>query len=1009
MRNFLLLCLWAACSFANAQDDCLYQAEIVITTENWGEEVSWTLFDDNGDVAISGSNYESYNSYVAVACLNDACYTLELVDSFGDGWNGATISLNYADLGIMLGPLTIEQGDYASFSVGVDSDCNGQQIEGNGNGGGIADIWGCMDTNALNYDSTATVHCCCQYPTDCSNSNMLTVVQTGLGQDVWCDSLWSGPVAEFSVSGLGFWWNPSFQGANDEGQWVMEGCIADGCYNLFIAGANCSGLGTVEVLLNGETLNVYELGDDVWISEGLGINEDNCEFSTYGCTDPEAPNYDANANADDGSCLEPCDCPDVYDPVCGVQFNTGQTLTFNNMCELECAGAWFQWEGDCSDVPVYGCLDPEALNYDANANADSGWCIYLPECDGTALVTLASYGSNADSLPGDWFGPGPSAYFESVNGYYGNFVTISDEFGGHTSYGCLEDGCYNFYLLSNGWNGGTMEVTVDNGFNETYSLAADQFQAVYPFGINATGCEVFIAGCTDPEAMNYNNLATEDNGSCEYPFYCPDDLITGQLYVCTFSNGNEVALTILDSDGEVFYSQSGYADLAIDYIDVCIDPNECYTAIMSNNTGGNSWNGGYFWMQSPNVEWVNGSLEGSTTESIEFGTGADCVDTNNIWGCTDPEALNYNDMASNDDGSCVYDNTDPVDPIDCGSDNLVTGLFFQGDPFIDEVSWAVLDTLGNVLIAGNGSGPNGADTPVAQGCLPDGCYTVELYDSFGDGWGGGLLIITADPVALTFTLEEGEFASFPLELGIGCGEAPLTIWGCTDPGASNYSVGADADDGSCEYASCPLIEVTVMTYTLSDGNEVGWTIEGETAEDSVWFSSIPMGDFGAQAHTFCMAAGCYTMNLYDSAGDGWDQGWIEVWTDGTFMAASSYEEGGTNTMSMGIGMECGDAPDATGGGTNAGMSGWDDAVDFSIYPTPTGEIVNVLGEGFDNEFPVVVRIKDMMGKLIAERTVLPGEGKSAWQFDVRDWPVGIYTAEGIQGTRVALGKVMVAR
>jgi hypothetical protein len=128
------------------------------------------------------------------------------------------------------------------------------------------------------------------------------------------------------------------------------------------------------------------------------------------------------------------------------------------------------------------------------------------------------------------------------------------------------------------------------------------------------------------------------------------------------------------------------------------------------------------------------------------------------------------------------------------------------------------------------------------------------------------------------------------------------------------------------------------------------------------------------------------------------------------MTSASYQVNGINSMSLGIGADCATEPEVGDSGVNnPGMSGWDDAVDFSIYPTPTGEIVNILGGGFDNEFPVVVRIKDMMGKLIAERTVLPGEGKSAWQFDVSDWPVGIYTAEGTQGTRVALGKVMVAR
>ena len=34
----------------------------------------------------------------------------------------------------------------------------------------------------------------------------------------------------------------------------------------------------------------------------------------YGCTDPEAMNYNAEANTDDGSFYPECD--DVYEPVC---------------------------------------------------------------------------------------------------------------------------------------------------------------------------------------------------------------------------------------------------------------------------------------------------------------------------------------------------------------------------------------------------------------------------------------------------------------------------------------------------------------------------------------------------------------------------------------------------------------------------------------------------------------------------------------------------------------------
>ena len=42
-----------------------------------------------------------------------------------------------------------------------------------------------------------------------------------------------------------------------------------------------------------------------------------------------------------------------------------------------------------------------------------------------------------------------------------------------------------------------------------------------------------------------------------------------------------------------------------------------------------------------------------------------------------------------------------------------------------------------------------------------------------------------------------------------------------------------------------------------------------------------------------MAAGCYTMTLHDASGDGWDQGWVEIWMDGDLMTTGTYEANGT--------------------------------------------------------------------------------------------------------------------
>ena len=62
---------------------------ITVDGGSWQYEVSWTIYDSNGAVVVSGG--APY--YDEGTCLLDGCYTIEMTDSFGDGWNGNDLTI----------------------------------------------------------------------------------------------------------------------------------------------------------------------------------------------------------------------------------------------------------------------------------------------------------------------------------------------------------------------------------------------------------------------------------------------------------------------------------------------------------------------------------------------------------------------------------------------------------------------------------------------------------------------------------------------------------------------------------------------------------------------------------------------------------------------------------------------------------------------------------------------------------------------------------------------------
>jgi len=97
-----------------------------------------------------------------------------------------------------------------------------------------------------------------------------------------------------------------------------------------------------------------------------------CSYSLYGCTDPTAFNYmgpepnSRTVHIDDGSCIavvEGCMDPTANNYDCATAINPNSTTPCSDGVNTD--------DGSCDYTPGYnfGCLDPDAVNYNPNAQA----------------------------------------------------------------------------------------------------------------------------------------------------------------------------------------------------------------------------------------------------------------------------------------------------------------------------------------------------------------------------------------------------------------------------------------------------------------------------------------------------------------------------------------------------------------------------------------------------------------------------------------------------------------
>ena len=421
----------------------------------------------------------------------------------------------------------------------------------------------------------------------------------------------------------------------------------------------------------------------------------------------------------------------VWDPVCGCD-----GVTYSNSGEAACNNIFEYTEGECGGEE--GCYAPDGSFCYIGCEVFLDDCSYI-ECEGannwSDVVTIEGCGEDIEGCMDEEacnYMPSATIACEECCVYDGDpecedcgtvldFENYTDNENFSETYyapdgliitinfsGSTEVCCDHIYVNGVEYDGVLDGIVIGDEVLNIEWVSDFSVNSLSGYGWSAELiCEEPIFGCTQPYAENYNPDANTDDGSCEL-------------------------------DCEYLLTYESYIDLNYD----------------------NSISNYYC-----NYYVTNGTY---TIEQAEgYGYNCDCV----IMGCTDSEALNYDETAFVDDCSCVYEEA-------CTSVSVTAGIIPT------EISWEIENENGDIILEGG--------APYCGNfCFEDGCYSIHMYDTWGDGWNNAVLSINE----YDYTLTTGTYGISPF----GYNNDDCIIEGCTNSFADNYNPDANYDDGSCEY------------------------------------------------------------------------------------------------------------------------------------------------------------------------------------------------------------------
>jgi plastocyanin len=400
----------------------------------------------------------------------------------------------------------------------------------------------------------------------------------------------------------------------------------------------------------------------------LGSHVSPCNF-VYGCTDSTALNYDTLATVDDGSCLYLSGCTDP------------NALNYDSLATVD--------DGSCL-YTVYGCTDSTATNYDLLAMVDDGSCFYfsvdlslqgiidftVPSggVAGKAIhllatdsitdlsvygIGVANNGGGTDSVeyvfPAMSVNTGESillcrdssamaSYFDACFTEFDHVITASGAISQNGDdaielFKIISSSSLpvshninagNFYFTPSALtiNAGDTVVWLNNGGFHNVNFVNSTIT-----GLSFNNPESFITAPTSGPILDLHvfNISGSYNYDCAVGSHASNGMV-GSLNVI---NNTTYASVVIETFGDINVNGSG---TAWDYLD---------SWAYKDASGSVTFSGG---------NWIFGGVnctDGSTTTYASSCPYPLCPTPSNS-GCTDSTALNYDPLATIDDGTCNY-------------------------------------------------------------------------------------------------------------------------------------------------------------------------------------------------------------------------------------------------------------------------------------------------------------------------------------------------------------------